>query len=269
MNEVAAAATINTDARPIELSIAEALAFAVQLHRAGELNEAEIIYSRIRARPGLRRRVAFPRILRLYRGREDEPLRSYRDRSSSILPRPTGTAISNVLLAAQRRSESIEAYKRAVAIDPTHAPALTNLGAVLALEGRTEKLSRVKQAMEANPSSPRLTTITATCLPVWGASGRGSITTARRSRSGATILTRMLVALAHTRLGHVDEAAEVFPGSGWATNPTIPLPSTCSRRAPGSTFRSGRRMHTSKRASMSSRTPSTRGSRSWNTARPT
>ena len=69
-------------------------------------------------------------------GARTRPSRSCPDRSSSILHRRDWHSnFGNVLLAAQRRLESIEAYKQAVALDPAHAAALTNLGAVLALEG--------------------------------------------------------------------------------------------------------------------------------------
>ena len=164
----------------------------MQLHRAGELNEAEIIYSRIlELAPDYADALHFLGILRLYRGREDEAIALVSRSIGSILPRPTGTAISGTCCSLRSVApESIEAYKRA-SPDPTHAPALTNLGAVLALEGRTEEAA-VAHSRRWRPIPVRreFTTITATCLPVWGASGRGSITTARRSRSGATILTR-------------------------------------------------------------------------------
>jgi predicted TPR repeat methyltransferase len=214
MNEIAAAATIDTDARPIELSIADALAFAVQLHRAGELNEAEIIYTRIlELAPDYADALHFLGILRLYRGREDEAI-ALVSRSIELNPAQADwhSNLGNVLLAAQRRSESIEAYKRAVAIDPTHAAALTNLGAVLALEGRREEAAvAYQQAMKANPEFAEAYNNYGNLLTGMGQIREGleyycKALTFRRNDPH----TRMLVGLAHTRLGHVEEAAEVF-----------------------------------------------------------
>ena len=112
----------------------------MQLHRAGELNEAEIIYSRIlELAPDYADALHFLGILRLYRGREDEPLRSCRDRSTQSCP---GRLAQQSRERAARCAASLgidRGLQTRGRHDPTHAPALTNLGAVLALEGRTEE----------------------------------------------------------------------------------------------------------------------------------
>jgi len=214
MNEVAPPTTIESDVRPIELSIGDALAFAVQLHRAGELNEAETIYSRIlELAPDYADALHFLGILRLYRGREDEAI-ALVSRSIELNPSQADwhSNFGNVLLAAQRRPESIEAYKQAVALDPAHAAAFTNLGAVLALEGRTDEAATAyQQAIKANPQYAEAYNNYGNLLTGTGHIRDGleyycKALTFRRNDP----YTRMLVGLAHTRLGHVDEAAEVF-----------------------------------------------------------
>ena len=110
-----------------------------------------------------------------------------------------------------------------MALDPAHAAAFTNLGAVLALEGRTDEAATAyQQAIKANPQYAEAYNNYGNLLTGTGTSGTASNTTARPSVPAERSRYAMLVGLDQRGRGMLDEAARCF-GTGCATNRDDPI----------------------------------------------
>src|SRR6185295_13615566 len=138
-----------------ELSLPEALSVAIQLHRAGHLEEAEIIYRRIlEIAPDQSDALHFLGVLSHRRGRSESAIELI-ERSIAIDPSQPDryNNLGNVFIELGRLSEATDALEHAIALEPAHADAYNNLGAVLKARGRLEEAAAAYQkAIDLNPN---------------------------------------------------------------------------------------------------------------------
>ena len=143
------------------LSVSDALTLAVELHRRGNVDDAETLYHRIlEIAPGQPDALNFLGMIAMFRRRADEAVdliqRSI-DTDPTIGERYAN--LGNVLLAAERVPEAIAAYERAVALAPDSAPAYCNLGVIYSGQRRFDEAERAYQrAIELDPTNPAIYT---------------------------------------------------------------------------------------------------------------
>lgn len=196
------------------LSLDEAVALAIAMHRANGLDDAERLYGRIlQAVPDHAAALHFMGVLQHQRGASEEALRLIRrsieangavpdwhnnlgnvllesgqvdaaadayERACTLAPdRPDVQNNLGVLRREQRRLAEAEAfYRRAIALDPTYADAFTNLGRLLNSLGRYEEaLAAFCEALILNPKF---------------------------------VKARHALGMAYQMLGRLDEAAQVY-----------------------------------------------------------
>lgn len=122
-----------------ELSLAEALALAVQCHREGNLEAAERIYGAVlELVPSQPDALHFLGVLKHQRGDSSAGAELIR---RAIVEAPSSPGIhnnfGNVLYEAERFDEAASAYERAVELSP-NAGSYNNLGATRRVQGRFE-----------------------------------------------------------------------------------------------------------------------------------
>lgn len=172
-------------------SIAEAMAFALRQHQAGNLQQAERIYRDIlqiepqhadalhflgisayqggrsdlavgyleqslRVSPGNANFLSNLGLVYQALGRRDEAADSYRQ---AVELQPTCVSahinLGNLFREKERWDQAADCYRRALQIDPNHADAHNSLGLVLYLMGRAdEALSSCRQALRLRPGFP-------------------------------------------------------------------------------------------------------------------
>jgi predicted TPR repeat methyltransferase len=144
----------DASAPPTELSIGDALALAVEMHKHGDINQAEKVYRRILdIAPGHPDALNFLGMIEMVRGRRPEAIELIR---KSLAADPSVgeryVNLGNVLLSSGRMPEALEAFERAVALVPDSATAHCNLAVVYSLDGRLDEAERaLKRALELDP----------------------------------------------------------------------------------------------------------------------
>lgn len=210
----------------LELDPGEALQVAVELHRMGELGNAELLYTRIlQLLPGHPDALHFFGVLLHQRGRNDEAIACL---AQSIAADPTlpdrHSNMGNVLLELERYDDAEAAYRRAIALDCRHANAYNNLGALLRARGLpAEARDAYVQALALDPGQVDAYNNLGNLY-----SGLGHAAQALACYCKAITLmpghpqTRKLLGIAYYTLGQVNRAAEVF--SQWlADEPDNPV----------------------------------------------
>lgn len=139
-----------------ELSLADALALAIRLHRSSELTDAEILYRRIlQAAPDNSDAMHFLGVLLHQRDRSDAAIELI-ERSITLKPEHADyhNNLGNVLVERARFGEATEVYRKALALRPDNCDAWNNLGAVLRALGRLEEAGNAYlKAIELNPET--------------------------------------------------------------------------------------------------------------------
>jgi predicted TPR repeat methyltransferase len=197
-----------------ELSVAEAASVAIQLHRSGNLDEAEIIYRRILeidADHG--DALHFLGVLSHQRGRSETAIELIQ-KSIAVHPDQADryNNLGNVLVELGRLSEAVHAYQKTVALRPDHADAFNNLGAVLKAQGRYQDAAAAyQQAIDLNPKHVNAYNNFGNLL-----SSRGMVKEALGYYCKAITLmpnhpqSRKLLGIAYHSIGQIDAAARVF-----------------------------------------------------------
>jgi predicted TPR repeat methyltransferase len=198
----------------LELDAGEALQVAVELHRLGELGNAELLYRRILdVVPGDPDALHFLGVLHHQRGRNDEAI-SCMERSIAADPTLPDrySNLGNVLLEMERYEPAEQAYRQAITLDSGHANAHNNLGALLRACGRPEQArDAFLAAIAANPGQIDAYNNLGNLY-----SGLGYTTQAIACYCKAITLmpghpqARKLLGIAYYTLGQVDKAADVF-----------------------------------------------------------
>jgi predicted TPR repeat methyltransferase len=127
-----------------ELSLGDALAFAVRSHRSGAVQNAEKVYRKIlELIPEQPDALNFLAMIEMDRGKFDMAIALMR-RSLAADPEhgERYNNLGNLLFAAEHIDEAVEAYEQAIARCPATAAAFSNLGIVYRAQGRLEDAAR-------------------------------------------------------------------------------------------------------------------------------
>ena len=197
-----------------ELSLAEALAFAIHLHRSSELQAAEALYRRIlEVTPDNADALHFLGVLLHQRDRSDEAVELIK-RSLVLNPEQADwhNNSGNVLVERGRFDEATEAYRQALALNPIHCDVWNNLGAVLRLRGQLAESGKAYlKAIELAPENVHFYNNYGNLL---SSQGRAQEAVAYYCKA-ITLMpghpdSRRLLAIAYYTLGQVEAAAEVY-----------------------------------------------------------
>jgi len=139
---------------PSELGVGDALTLAVQLHRHGYIDDAEILYQRIlEVDPQQPDALTFLAMVSMHRGRADAAVEMIR-KAISIEPRNADryNNLGNVLLATERIDDALGAYRKALELAPAHADAWNNLGIIYKAQRRLDDAAQAyERAIDADP----------------------------------------------------------------------------------------------------------------------
>lgn len=192
----------------------EALQLAVEMHRRGNVEQAEEIYTAVLAHEADNpSALQFLGILRHGQGRDDEALDLLR-RATVAAPDSPGVFMNygNVLLEAGAADEAVDAYKRMLVLAPEHAGAWNNMGVLLRTLGRLDVAEEaLRKAIELAPDD----------AGPWHNLGNLLLSAGRIEESvqcalrSVTLLPestvgRKLLGIAYAYLGETDKAKEVF-----------------------------------------------------------
>src|SRR5262245_10715191 len=132
---------MDDDSQPVaELSLPDALAVAIMMHRNGELADAETLYRRILdAAPDYADAVHFYGVMLHHRDRSDDALALI---ARSIALHPTAgryNNLGNALVERGRIDDAIDAYQQSIELDSSNADAFNHLGSLQRAQRRFEE----------------------------------------------------------------------------------------------------------------------------------
>jgi predicted TPR repeat methyltransferase len=197
-----------------ELTLEEAVAFAILLQKNEQLVEAHEVYRRVlETAPDHPRALHYAGVLAHQQGRNDEAL-ALIERSLALAPDQADwySNLGIVLQSGDRLGRAIDSYRRAIAIDPSHANAHNNLGVLLRATGQpVEAEAAYRAAIRLNPEHIDAYTNLGILL-------NGLKRTEEAAACYCKVITlrpkhreaRKLLALAHCTLGEVDKAVDIF-----------------------------------------------------------
>ena len=197
-----------------ELTLDEAVTFAIILQKNHQLVEAQEVYCRVlEAAPDHPRALHYAGVLAHQQGRNDEAV-ALIERSLALVP-DAADWHSNLGIAFQsdgRLDRAIESYRRAIAIDPGHANAHSNLGVLLRATGQpVEAEAAYRAAIRLDPEHIDAYTNLGILL-------NGLKRTEEAAACYCKVVTlrpkhreaRRLLALAHCMLGEIDKAVNIY-----------------------------------------------------------
>lgn len=197
-----------------ELSLPDALALAMQLHRRGHLMEAEILYRKVLAvAPDYADANHFLGVL-LHQAGQSEAALELIHKSIQLNPMESNyyNNLGNVLIEMGRLAEATEAYEKVIALAPDHAHAHNNLGALSKANGKFDEAAAAYQkAIDLNPNHVDAHNNMGKLL---SAQGRTSEAVAWYCKA-ITLMphhpdARRLLGIAYYTLGETEKAAEVY-----------------------------------------------------------
>jgi len=199
---------------PTELSLADALGLAVNLHRSGHLDGAEELYRRILALdPRQPDALNFLGIVTMHRGRIDTAIELIR-KSIEVDPGIPDryNNLGNVLLAAERIDEAVSAYEKAIELAPAHADAYNNLGIIYKAQRRFESAAHAyERAIDIEPGHVEAYTNYGNLLVAQGHARKAIL-----AYSKALTLrpydedAKRMIAIAYTSLGDLASATKIY-----------------------------------------------------------
>jgi len=197
-----------------ELSLSEAMALAIRAHQLGQLDDAQLLYSRILdVAPEEPNAMHFLGVLLHQRDRSDEAVDLIR-RSIALDPSLADrhNNLGNVLVEREQIAEAVDAYRQAIALFPRHADAHNNLGALFSAQGKREEASAAYlKAIELDPQHAEARYNMGNLL-----SGMGKVKEAITFYCKAITLrpdhaeSKKMLGIAYYMTGQIDAAAEVF-----------------------------------------------------------
>ncbi len=197
-----------------ELTLDEAVQFAILLQRGERFTPAQELYRRVlEVQPDHPQALHFSGVLAHQLHQDGEALRLI-ERSVALEP---GVAdwhsnLGIVYQALGRIEEAAAAYRRAIAIDPAHANAFSNLGVVLRAAGNPAAAEAAyRKAIELNPSHVDAYTNLGVLLNALNRTKEAAACyckaiTLRPKHPEA----RRLLAIAHATLGEIDAAVAIL-----------------------------------------------------------
>jgi predicted TPR repeat methyltransferase len=197
-----------------ELTLEEAVSFAILLQQNEQLAEAHEVFRRVlETAPEHPRALHYAGVLAHQQGRNGEAL-ALIERSIALVPDQADwySNLGIVLQSDDRLDRAIDSYRRAIAIDPSHANAHSNLGVLLRATGKpVEAEAAYRAAIQVNPEHIDAYTNLGILL-------NGLKRTEEAAACYCKVITlrpkhreaRKLLALAHCTLGEVDKAVDIF-----------------------------------------------------------
>jgi len=197
-----------------ELTLDEAVSFAILLQQNEQLAEAHEVFRRVlETAPDHPRALHYAGVLAHQQGRNGEALVLI-ERSLALVPDQADwySNLGIVLQSDDRLDRAIDSYRRAIAIDPSHANAHSNLGVLLRAIGKpVEAEAAYRAAIRVNPEHIDAYTNLGILL-------NGLKRTEEAAACYCKVITlrpkhreaRKLLALAHCTLGEVDKAVDIF-----------------------------------------------------------
>ena len=197
-----------------ELTLDEAVSFAILLQKNEQLVEAHEVYRRVlETVPDHPRALHYAGVLAHQQGRNDEALVLI-ERSLALAPDQADwfSNLGMVFQSDDRLKLAIDSYRRAIAIDPNHANAHNNLGVLLRATGQpVEAECEYRAAIRLNPKH----------IDAYNNLGillNGLNRTEEAAACYCKVITlrpkhreaRKLLALAHCTLGEIAEAEKIF-----------------------------------------------------------
>ena len=209
-----------------EVTLEEAMAYAILCQQAGHLADAEEVYRRVLERwPEPVGALHFSGVLAHQQGRTAEGL-ALIDRSLALDASQADCHNNRgiVLRAAGRLDEAAEAYRRAIEIEPGHANAHCNLGVLLRRDGRFDEAeAEYRKAIAIDPAHIDAHHNLGALLALKGRHQEAvlcfcKVTTLMPSHKEA----RRLLAAAHCTLGEREKAVRIY--EDWiAEEPDSPI----------------------------------------------
>ena len=197
-----------------ELTLEEAVSFAILLQKNEQFVEAQEVYRRVlETAPDHPRALHYAGVLAHQQGRNGEAL-ALIERSLALVPDQADwySNLGVVLQSDARLERAIDSYRRAIAIDPSHANAHNNLGVLLRATGQpVEAEAAYRTAIRLNPEHIDAYTNLGILL-------NGLKRTEEAAACYCRVITlrpkhreaRKLLALAHCTLGEVGKAAKIL-----------------------------------------------------------
>ena len=212
-------AEATTDAETTaEVSIADALALAIRLHRSANLDAAEMIYRRVlEAVPDQPDALNFLGVLTHQRSDSATAVELIRH-SIAIDPSLPDRHVNlgNILAECGQLDKAAEAYRQAIACSPAPTPALANawnnLGAVLRTQERFDEAAQAYQkAIELAPDHADAYNNHGNLLSIQGRTAEAVASYCKAlTVSPRHAQSRKLLGLAYYTLGQIDEASRVY-----------------------------------------------------------
>jgi predicted TPR repeat methyltransferase len=197
-----------------ELTLEEAVSFAILLQKNEQFDEAHELYRRVlETAPNHPRALHYAGVLAHQRGRNDEAL-ALIERSLAIEPNQADwcSNLGIVFQSVDRLDVAIDWYRRAIAIDSSHANAHNNLGVLLRATGQPiEAEAAYREAIQLNPEHIDAYTNLGILLSALKRTEEAAacfckVITLRPKHREA----RKLLALAHCTLGEIGEAVKIY-----------------------------------------------------------
>jgi predicted TPR repeat methyltransferase len=197
-----------------ELTLEEAVSFAILLQKNEQFVEAQEVYRRVlETAPDHPRALHYAGVLAHQQGRNGEAL-ALIERSLALVPDQADwySNLGVVLQSHARLERAIDSYRRAIAIDPSHANAHNNLGVLLRATGQpVEAEAAYRTAIRLSPEHIDAYTNLGILL-------NGLKRTEEAAACYCRVITlrpkhreaRKLLALAHCTLGEVGKAAKIL-----------------------------------------------------------
>jgi len=197
-----------------EVTISQALDYAVKLHRTSQLEAAETLYSRIlEAVPNHADAMHFLGVLRHQKGDSQSAIALIRS-ASRLAPNHADCLINlgNVLAETGELEQASDAYRKALELAPERADVFNNLGVVFKMQSRWEEAEECYQrAIELDPDTSNAYNNLGLLY-----AAKGQIKEAIHYYCRAVAMmpgnpdSRRLLGIAYYTLGKTVEAAEVF-----------------------------------------------------------
>ena len=196
------------------LSIPDALRLATALHRAGHVDEAQILYQRVLdLAPEHPDALHFMGMLAHDQGRGEDALRLI-SRSVELAPDHAGfhSNFGNLLLDHERFEDAERAYREALRLDPERPDALNNYGVLCKALGRLEEAERsLLRAIELAPdfvdARNNLASLYIRMRRPKEALEQSAEALSRKPRDART---RDMLGHAYARLGRLEDAAGIY-----------------------------------------------------------
>jgi predicted TPR repeat methyltransferase len=134
-------------AEPQQLTLSEALAFALELHKGGHFDEAEALYRKVlEAEPEQPDALHYLGVLSHQTG-DGEAAVALIERAIARLPEHADmhNNLGNVLSELGRLDEAATAYRKVIALRPKDPDAYGNLGVVLKEQGKLDEAAEIYQ----------------------------------------------------------------------------------------------------------------------------